>query len=36
MEITDPKADFFNLDRPNYEDLNELQLHGEKLKSFFF
>ncbi|CAD8155827.1 unnamed protein product [Paramecium octaurelia] len=36
MEITDPKADFSNLDRLIYADLNELQLHGEKLNSFFF
>ncbi|CAD8109424.1 unnamed protein product [Paramecium primaurelia] len=36
MEITDPKTDFTNLDKLIYADLNELQLQGNKLNSFFF
>lgn len=36
MEITDPKIDFSILDKLTYTDLNELQLKGNKLNSFFF
>lgn len=36
MEITDSKADFSNLDKLIYSDLNELSLLGNKLNSFFF
>ncbi|CAD8062356.1 unnamed protein product [Paramecium sonneborni] len=36
MEIIDQKQDFSNLDKLTYIDLNELQLQGNKIKSFFF
>ncbi|CAD8157359.1 unnamed protein product [Paramecium pentaurelia] len=36
MEIFDQSSDFTNIDKLIYDDLNEVKLQGNKLKSFFF
>ncbi|CAD8159696.1 unnamed protein product [Paramecium octaurelia] len=36
VEIVDQRSEFSNLDKLIYDDLNELQLHGNKIQSYFF
>ncbi|CAD8055350.1 unnamed protein product [Paramecium primaurelia] len=36
MDIFDQNSDFTNIDKLIYDDLNEVKLQGNKLKSFFF